>query len=152
MNQRSVAQAVILQQEMRQKDFDVKLTRREALMTLGWGAVVVRSSSVAVATASSAYVSKLNEALNSVPNLAAKPMEDLLANLQSVPEQIRLEVRNNGEGHVNHVQFWDVMTPEGGGAPTGAVADAINSTFGSFEEFKEQMKADETTFGADGCG
>ena len=96
-----------------------------------------------------AYVNNLNEALKSAPELANKLVDQLLANLASVPENIRMALRNNGGGHVNHVQFWDVMTPKGGGAPTGAIADAINGTFGSFEKFKEQLnKAGETRFGS----
>jgi Fe-Mn family superoxide dismutase len=96
-----------------------------------------------------AYVNNLNEAIKSAPELAGKPVEQLLASLESVPEKIRMAVRNNGGGHVNHVQFWDVMTPKGGGPPSGAIADAINGTFGSFEKFKEQMnQAGETRFGS----
>ena len=79
----------------------------------------------------------LNAAMKSVPELAKRPLDDMLANLNSVPDQVRLAVRNNGGGHVNHSQFWTVMAPKAGGPPSGAIADAINATFGSFEKFKE---------------
>ena len=88
-----------------------------------------------------AYVSKLNDALASHPDLQAKSADDLIANLAAVPEAIRTAVRNNGGGHVNHTMFWQIMGPGKGGAPTGAVADAINGTFGSFDTFKQQMNA-----------
>jgi Fe-Mn family superoxide dismutase len=85
------------------------------------------------------YVNNLNAALEGHPELQEKPLEELLANLDSVPESIRTAVRNNGGGHANHTLFWEIMSPNGGGQPTGALADAINSTFGSFENFKEQF-------------
>jgi len=88
-----------------------------------------------------AYVSKLNDALASHPDLQAKSAEDLIANLSALPEAIRTAVRNNGGGHVNHTMFWQIMGPGKGGAPTGAVADAINGAFGSFDTFKQQMNA-----------
>jgi Fe-Mn family superoxide dismutase len=92
-----------------------------------------------------AYVNNLNAALKNAPELAKKPLDELLANLNSVPENIRTAVRNNGGGHVNHVQFWTLMGPKAGGAPTGAIADAINSTFGSFDKFKEMFNQAATT-------
>jgi Fe-Mn family superoxide dismutase len=88
-----------------------------------------------------AYVTNLNAALEKAPELADKPLEDLLRDLNSVPDAIRTAVRNNGGGHYNHSQFWQTMGPNAGGAPTGALADAINSAFGDFEKFKEQFQA-----------
>ena len=86
-----------------------------------------------------AYVNNLNAALEKHPALAAKSAEDLIKNLGAVPDDIRTAVRNNGGGHVNHTMFWQIMGPGKGGAPTGAIAAAITSTFGSFDAFKEQM-------------
>jgi Fe-Mn family superoxide dismutase len=88
-----------------------------------------------------AYVTNLNAALEKAPELANKSLEDLLRNLNAVPEAIRTAVRNNGGGHWNHSQFWKTMGPNAGGAPTGKLADAINSAFGDFEKFKEQFNA-----------
>ncbi|MBD2777627.1 superoxide dismutase [Iningainema tapete] len=85
------------------------------------------------------YVKNLNEALNKHPQLKGKSVEDLLRNLNSVPEDIRTTVRNNGGGHVNHAMFWRIMKPQGGGEPTGALATAINQNFGSFANFKKQF-------------
>jgi Fe-Mn family superoxide dismutase len=87
-----------------------------------------------------AYVTNLNAALEKHPELADKPIETLLADLNAVPEDIRSAVRNNGGGHVNHTMFWQIMGPNGGGAPTGAVADAITSSFGGFDKLKEEFK------------
>ncbi len=87
-----------------------------------------------------AYVTNLNKALESVPNLANKTVEELLANnCAIVPENIRTAVRNNGGGHINHSMFWKIMAPKAGGAPSGNIAQAINSTFGSFDTFKEKF-------------
>ena len=86
-----------------------------------------------------AYVNNLNAALEKHADLAGKSAEDLIKNLSAVPEDIRTAVRNNGGGHVNHTMFWEIMGPGKGGAPTGAVAEAINGAFGSFDTFKEQM-------------
>jgi Fe-Mn family superoxide dismutase len=86
-----------------------------------------------------AYVTNLNAALEKAPELQGKSAEDLLRDLNSVPEAIRTAVRNNGGGHVNHSMFWKIMGPNAGGDPTGAIADAINSTFGSFAAFKEKF-------------
>ena len=88
-----------------------------------------------------AYVTNLNAALEKAPELADKPLDELLKDLNSVPEAIRTAVRNNGGGHYNHSQFWQTMGPNAGGAPTGKLADAINSAFGDFEKFKEQFQA-----------
>jgi superoxide dismutase, Fe-Mn family len=85
------------------------------------------------------YVNKLNEALASHPDLQDKPVADLLRGFDSVPEAIRTAVRNHGGGHANHSLFWEVMGPNGGGTPTGELADALQSAFGSFEAFKEQL-------------
>ena len=87
------------------------------------------------------YITKLNGALDGHADLAAKSVEDLIADLDAVPEAIRGAVRNNGGGHANHTLFWQVMAPGAGGAPSGAIADAINGTFGSFDSFKEQFAA-----------
>jgi len=96
-----------------------------------------------------AYVSKLNDALAKHTNLQSKSAEELITTLDAVPEDIRGAVRNNGGGHVNHTMFWEIMGPNGAGAPTGDVADAINGAFGSFDTFKEQMNnAGATRFGS----
>ncbi|GER66908.1 superoxide dismutase [Mn] [Weizmannia acidilactici] len=87
------------------------------------------------------YVTNLNKALEGHDDLAAKSVEDLIADLDAVPEDIRTAVRNNGGGHANHSLFWKLLSPNGGGEPKGALADAINSKFGSFEKFKEQFSA-----------
>ena len=84
-----------------------------------------------------AYVTNLNKALESAPDLQNKTVEELLANnCAIVPENIRTAVRNNGGGHINHSMFWQIMKPNGGGEPTGDLASAISSTFGSFDQFK----------------
>jgi len=88
-----------------------------------------------------AYVNNLNAALEKAPELQGKSLDDLLKNLSAVPESVRTAVRNNGGGHWNHSMFWQVMAPNAGGAPTGKLADAINSSFGDFEKFKEQFNA-----------
>ncbi len=89
-----------------------------------------------------AYVTNLNKALESAPELADKTIEELLANnLAIVPENIRTAVRNNGGGHYNHSLFWKLMGPNAGGAPVGNVADAITAAFGSFDAFKEKFNA-----------
>jgi Fe-Mn family superoxide dismutase len=87
-----------------------------------------------------AYVTNLNAALDKHPELHAKSVEELLAGINTVPEDIRTAVRNNGGGHVNHTMFWDIMGPGGGGAPSGAIADAINSSFGGFDKLKDEFK------------
>ena len=97
-----------------------------------------------------AYVTNLNKALESAADLQNNSLEELLANnCAIVPENIRTAVRNNGGGHINHSMIWEIMKPNGGGAPKGNVASAINSTFGSFETFKEKMnQAGATRFGS----
>ncbi len=87
-----------------------------------------------------AYVTNLNAALDKHPELQSKSLEDLLKGLNSVPEDIRTAVRNNGGGHWNHSMFWQIMGPKAGGPPTGAVAEAITSSFGSFDKLKEELK------------
>ena len=88
-----------------------------------------------------AYVTNLNAAIEKAPELASKSLEDLVKGIASVPEAVRTAVRNNGGGHLNHSMFWQIMGPNAGGAPTGAIADAINSSFGGFDKLKEQFKA-----------
>ncbi len=96
-----------------------------------------------------AYVNNLNAAVEKHPSLAGKSAEELITNLAAVPEDIRTAVRNNGGGHVNHTMFWEIMGPGKGGAPTGAIAEAITATFGSFDSFKEQVnKAGVGRFGS----
>ncbi len=96
-----------------------------------------------------AYVTNLNKALEGHAELADKSLTELLTNLDSLPEAIRTAVRNNGGGHANHTLFWEIMAPGAGGEPTGALADAITSTFGSFDAFKETFaKAAITRFGS----
>ena len=87
------------------------------------------------------YVTKVNAALEGHDALASKSIEELMSDLGSVPEAIRGAVRNNGGGHANHTLFWKCLCPNGGGEPAGELADAINSTFGSFDEFKSQFSA-----------
>ncbi|WP_413375090.1 superoxide dismutase [Paenibacillus taichungensis] len=95
------------------------------------------------------YVTNLNAALESAPELQGKSLEDLIANLDSVPEGIRTAVRNNGGGHANHSLFWEIIGPNGGGAPTGDIAAAIDSELGGFDKFKEDFaKAATTRFGS----
>jgi Fe-Mn family superoxide dismutase len=97
-----------------------------------------------------AYVTNLNKALESAPNLAGKTVEELLANnCAIVPDNIKTAVRNNGGGHINHSMFWTIMGPKGGGPPSGALADAIKSAFGGFDQFKEKLNnAGVTRFGS----
>src|SRR5512144_2477580 len=78
------------------------------------------------------YVDNLNKALESAPALGQQSVEDLLRNISQVPEDIRTKVRNNGGGHANHSMFWEIMGPNGGGQPTGALAQAIESELGGF--------------------
>jgi Fe-Mn family superoxide dismutase len=89
-----------------------------------------------------AYVTNLNAALEKAPELAGKSIEELLANnCAAVPEAIRTAVRNNGGGHWNHSLFWELMGPGKGGAPVGNLAQAINTAFGSFDDFKTKFNA-----------
>jgi Fe-Mn family superoxide dismutase len=94
------------------------------------------------------YVNNVNAALEGT-DLGSKSVEELISDLNAVPENIRGAVRNNGGGHANHSLFWTVMSPNGGAKPTGELADAINAAFGSFDSFKEQFaKAAATRFGS----
>src|SRR2546423_5937796 len=86
-----------------------------------------------------AYVTNLNAALKDNPELSTKSVEDLISNLNAVPEGIRTAVRNNGGGHANHTLFWEIMKPGGMNMPMGALAGAINSAFGDLETLKKQV-------------
>lgn len=85
------------------------------------------------------YVTKLNDAVEGQADLENKSVEEIISNLDAVPENIRTAVRNNGGGHANHSLFWKVLSPNGGGEPTGELADKINEKFGSFDKFKEEF-------------
>src|SRR5690554_497360 len=87
-----------------------------------------------------AYVTNLNNAIKGNAALESKSVEELISDLDSVPTEIRTAVRNNGGGHYNHSLFWTLIGPNGGGEPSGKLADAIKSTFGSFDAFKEQFE------------
>ena len=95
-----------------------------------------------------AYVTNLNKALAGKGDLEQKPIEQLISNMNAVPEDIRAVVRNNGGGHANHSMFWKIMGPGAGGKPSGKLAEDINATFGSFDTFKEKFEAG----GAGRCG
>lgn len=96
-----------------------------------------------------AYVTNLNAALEAHPDLQGKSIDELIGDLSSVPESIRTAVRNNGGGHANHSFFWETIGPNAGGAPTGALADAITNELGGFDKFKEDFaKAGATRFGS----
>ncbi|HET9400772.1 MAG TPA: superoxide dismutase [Candidatus Acidoferrales bacterium] len=92
-----------------------------------------------------AYVTNLNKALESAPNLQNLSVEDLISKLDSVPEAVRTAVRNNGGGHANHTLFWRIMKKGGGGEPKGELQQAINSAFGSFADFKTKFNQAATT-------
>ncbi|PIE80552.1 MAG: superoxide dismutase [Chloroflexi bacterium] len=95
------------------------------------------------------YTNNLNKALEGQDALVGKSIEEVLANLDSVPEGVRTAVRNNGGGYANHALFWSVMSPDGGGEPTGELAEAIKAAFGSFADFKAAFsKAAGTRFGS----
>ncbi|HEY4864518.1 MAG TPA: superoxide dismutase [Candidatus Dormibacteraeota bacterium] len=85
------------------------------------------------------YVNNLNGAIQKHPELEGKTVEDLLGDLSSVPDDIRTVVRNNGGGHYNHSIFWQIMSPDGGGEPSGEVAEAISEAFGDFASFKDTL-------------
>ncbi len=85
------------------------------------------------------YVTNLNAALKDLPAYDGKSIEEILKDLNSVPEAVRTAVRNNGGGHANHTLFWEIMGPNGGGEPTGALADAIPATFGDFSSLKAKI-------------
>lgn len=86
------------------------------------------------------YVTNLNAAIEKHPELGEKSVEALIADMAAIPEDIKTAVRNNGGGHANHTFFWEIMAPNAGGAPTGAVKEAIDKAFGSFDEMKNQFK------------
>jgi len=86
-----------------------------------------------------AYVKNLNDAIDKYPDLFSKSAEELMMNLSDVPEEIRTVVRNNAGGHVNHTMFWQIMAPNSGGEPTGALAKEITKTFGSFADFQNKF-------------
>jgi Fe-Mn family superoxide dismutase len=95
------------------------------------------------------YVNNLNAALEGHADLQNKSIEELMKEIDSVPEDIRTAVRNNGGGHYNHSLFWNILSPNGGGEPTGELAEKINEAFGSFDEFKKQFEqAGATRFGS----
>ncbi|MGG0647216.1 superoxide dismutase [Mn] [Bacillus mycoides] len=95
------------------------------------------------------YITNLNAALEGHAELADKSVEELVANLNEVPEAIRTAVRNNGGGHANHTFFWTILSPNGGGQPVGELATAIEAKFGSFDAFKAEFaKAGATRFGS----
>lgn len=95
------------------------------------------------------YVTNVNNALEGHADLAAKSVEELISDLTAVPEDIRTAVRNNGGGHANHSLFWTLLSPNGGGAPSGTLADAIDKKFGSLDTFKEEFaNAAKTRFGS----
>lgn len=96
-----------------------------------------------------AYTSNLNGALEAAPDLASKSVEEILTDLNAVPEEVRMAVRNNGGGYANHKLFWSVMAPDGAGEPDGSLAEAIGSAFGDFASFKDQLtKAGVGRFGS----
>lgn len=85
------------------------------------------------------YVDKLNAALDQAPDLKEQTLEDLISSIESLPESLRTPVRNNGGGHYNHTLFWSWMSPDGGGEPTGELAQAISSKYGSFQGFVDEF-------------
>ena len=87
-----------------------------------------------------AYVTNLNAAIEKHPELGSKSPEDLIRNLSAIPEDIRNAIRNNGGGHVNHTMFWEIMGPNKGGNPTGAIADVFKNALGGFDKFKEAFE------------
>jgi len=92
-----------------------------------------------------AYVNNLNAAIEKAPELQGKSLDDLMRGINSAPEAVRTAVRNNGGGHWNHSMFWELMGPNKGGEPSGALADAIKQSFGDFSKFKEQFAAAATS-------
>ena len=97
-----------------------------------------------------AYTTNLNKALEKHPSLQSKSIEELLTHIDAVPSDIRGAVNFHGGGFFNHAVFWKNMSPDGGGAPSGELADAINDAFGSFEQFQEQFKAAATSIQGSG--
>lgn len=92
-----------------------------------------------------AYVTNLNAAIEKHPELGLKSIEELIADIDALPEDIRTAVRNNGGGHANHTFFWEIMAPKAGGEPVGELKTAIDEAFGSFTDFKAKFKAAATT-------
>jgi len=88
-----------------------------------------------------AYINNLNAAFEKHPDLAGRPVEEILRNLDTVPESIQTAVRNNGGGHANHSLFWRLMSPRGGGEPDGRIMSALTDSFGSFDAFKEMFES-----------
>jgi len=88
-----------------------------------------------------AYVTNLNTALEKAPEMADASIEQILGNLAGVPEAVRAAVRNNGGGHWNHSLFWEIMAPSAGGEPTGELSALLTSTFGSYSDFRDKLKA-----------
>ncbi len=86
-----------------------------------------------------AYVNNLNVALEKHPDLQNKDIEDLIRNIKELPEGVQAAVRNNGGGHINHTMFWEIMGPNGGGEPSGALGQAITKAFGDFDKFKKEI-------------
>jgi len=91
------------------------------------------------------YVNKLNLALQDYPDFAKMPIEDLLMHIDDVPEEIRQKVINNGGGHANHSLFWEILSPDGGGTPTGEFAEELTNQFGNFEGFKDEFSEKATS-------
>ncbi len=87
------------------------------------------------------YVNNLNAAIEKAPDLASKSLDDLMRNVNTLPESVRTAVRNNGGGHWNHSMFWQIMAPKAGGEPGGNLGNAIRSAFGDFAKFREQFSA-----------
>ncbi len=96
------------------------------------------------------YTDKLNEAVTAYPDLSSRTIEDILTHLDAIPDEIRAAVRNHGGGYANHNFFWKIMAPASGGEPTGALADALTATFGSFTDF--QTKFNDVAAGQFGSG
>lgn len=96
------------------------------------------------------YVEKLNKALEDAPGWESSPIEELLASLDNLPELVRTAVRNNGGGTANHTLFWEVMGPDAGGEPQGALAAAINNAFGSFDSFRQEFAQAATSISGSG--
>lgn len=95
------------------------------------------------------YTKNFNKAVNKYPELASKSADDILREIDTVPEDVAQTIRNNGGGYVNHKMFWEIMSPDGGGEPTGAIAEAITEAFGSFAAFQEQFnEAGSNQFGS----
>lgn len=95
------------------------------------------------------YITNLNNALEGHSDLANKSVEELISNMDAIPADIQTAVRNNGGGHANHALFWQLLSPNGGGEPTGALGEAIDKKFGSYDKFKEEFaKAGATRFGS----